>query len=204
MLFVWSILIRAIGLEYLDTRYLFGLSWLVDSNFIGSREKDESWNTAVGSSVMVCNWPMLTSGYRKRDCVPLLDNINDHDHNHVINVLKLETESCAKPSTVSNSNLPDVLEFSHPPPPFQYLNTSRSLDFIKGEIVISHTTTASINRVYRDEKLLGFVNQRTHHSRSSLSWRRCIYKSLLLGQPHVKSNNRNHEPNVNHWSKVSG
>ena len=81
---------------------------------------------------MVCNWPMLTSGYRKRDCVPLLDNINDHDHNHVINVLKLETESCAKPSTVSNSNLPDVLEFSHlPPPPFQYLNTSRSLDFIK-------------------------------------------------------------------------
>ena len=58
---------------------------------------------------MVCNWPMLTSSYRKRDCVPLLDNINDHDHNHVINVLKLETESCAKPSTVSNSNLPDVL-----------------------------------------------------------------------------------------------
>ncbi|CAH3164802.1 unnamed protein product, partial [Pocillopora meandrina] len=41
-----------------------------------------------------------------------------------------------------------------------------------------------------DEKLLGFVNQRTHHSRSSLSWRKCIYKSLLLGQPHVKSNNR--------------
>ena len=155
---------------------------------------------------MVCNWPMLTSSYRKRDCVPLLDNINDHDHNHVINVLKLETESCAKPSTGSNSNLPDVLEFSHPPPPplpiLKYITFTRfhqiSYHQTKGEIVISHTNTASINRVYRDEKLLGFVNQRTHHSRSSLSWRRCIYKSLLLGQPHVKSNNRNHEPNANH------
>ena len=149
---------------------------------------------------MVCNWPILTSGYRKRDSV-------------IQNVFKLETESCAKPSTVSNSNFlthwnSPTPPPSPPPPVLKYITFTRfhqiSYHQTKGEIVISHTNTAGINRVYRDEKFLGFVNQRSHHSRSSLSWRRCIYKSLLLGQPYVKSNYRNHEPNANHWSKVSG
>ena len=46
----------------LDTRYLFGVSWLADSNLIGLRAKDGSWNTALV----------------QRD---LFDDINNHDHN---------------------------------------------------------------------------------------------------------------------------
>ena len=56
-------------------------------------------------------------------------------------------------------NFPNVLN---------YLNTTRSLDIrrrlqqisyhqTEGQIVISHTNTSGITRIYRDEKLLGFA-----------------------------------------------
>ena len=76
---------------------------------------------------------------------------------------------------------------------------SKNFDFFFIDLVNRFSKKISHNQeTMEDVRRLGFVNQRTHHSRSSLSWRKCIYNSLLLGQPHVKSNNRNHEPNVNH------
>ena len=65
----------------------------------------------VFSILMVCNRPILTSDYLKGDCEPFFDNINNHDHKKE-KVLKLEIER--KPSTVSNSNFPNVLEFFQP------------------------------------------------------------------------------------------
>ena len=62
----------------LDTCYLFGLSWyalFVWSCFLdwliltwlasGKRRTLKHWNWIL----MVCNWPVLTSGYWKRDCL---------------------------------------------------------------------------------------------------------------------------------------
>ena len=143
---------------------------------------------------MVCNWPILISGYQKHDCRFLIIS--------VIMIITKRFKVVQNPRLcltriylTQNSHTP------HPLPILKYITFTRfhqiSYHQLKGEIVISHTNTGGINRVFRDEKLLGFVNQRTHHSRSSPSWRRCIYKSLLLRQPHVKSN-RNHERNVNH------
>ena len=64
----------------------------------------------VFSILMVCNRPILTSDYLKGDCVPFFDNINNHDHKRKSFKIGIER----KPSTVSNSNLPNVLEFSQP------------------------------------------------------------------------------------------
>ena len=41
------LLSNRILMTLLDTRYLFGVSWLADSNLIGLRAKDGSWNNAL-------------------------------------------------------------------------------------------------------------------------------------------------------------
>ena len=40
------LLLNRILMTSLNTRYLFGVSWLADSDLIGLRAKDGSWNTA--------------------------------------------------------------------------------------------------------------------------------------------------------------